>query len=635
MPLSRSNHRRIRRGLACSVVLLLGAAAWRIWQTSSPAPRGLGEFEVAGEATVIPLKSGPSWQERDDPSRDGWDSEAWSQEAQKQLDLLARLVLHPEEIDEARLHRLAAEEFSSGPLRPETRRTVFEDSSLKVERAEIDPRTLEEEEGSSHRGAEGLRKELRSLSVVFQGAEEARFKLKIVRVEDRRPLATTRQLLEALSRKSGTLLEENAAWTIRWTAGGGGAPPRMRWIGVEDYQAASRRSGQPLFADCTGWVLGKNGSYRRQLLHGFNEWLSKIQDPRFFSILGTPGLAVGDVNGDGMDDLYLGQEGGLPNRLFLQRPDGTAEDVSEGSGADWIESTRGVLLLDLDGDGCQDLAAATLGGLVIASGDGKGRFSTRSVLPTSHDTMSLSAADYDLDGDLDLYVCAYRRDDLLGTSTVLSIDSSADFLYHDANDGAPNVLFQNDGPRGAWKFSDVTRAVGLDENNRRYSFASSWEDFDNDGDPDLYVANDFGLNNLYRNELAPSGAARFRDVAQAAGAEDRAASMSVSWGDFNRDGWMDLYVGNMFSAAGGRITTQAAFQPGAPAEVRAHLERFARGNTLLENRGGLTFADVSLEAGVTMGRWAWSSNFMDLNNDGFEDLFVANGYLTTEDTGDL
>jgi hypothetical protein len=90
----------------------------------------------------------------------------------------------------------------------------------------------------------------------------------------------------------------------------------------------------------------------------------------------------------------------------------------------------------------------------------------------------------------------------------------------------------------------------------------------------------------------------------------------------------------MFSGAGGRITFQEKFLKDKP-ELKALTQRFARGNTLLKNLGNGKFADVSEEAGVTMGRWAWSSNFIDINNDGIEDIFVANGYLTTEDSGDL
>ena len=121
----------------------------------------------------------------------------------------------------------------------------------------------------------------------------------------------------------------------------------------------------------------------------------------------------------------------------------------------------------------------------------------------------------------------------------------------------------------------------------------------------------------------------------AADAEDSASGMGVTWADFDHDGWMDVYVSNMFSAAGSRVMSQAAFKPNSAENVRTRLRRFARGNTLLKNLGDSTFSDVSEVAGVTMGRWAWSSNFVDVNNDSWDDLVVANGLLTTDDTGDL
>ncbi len=98
---------------------------------------------------------------------------------------------------------------------------------------------------------------------------------------------------------------------------------------------------------------------------------------------------------------------------------------------------------------------------------------------------------------------------------------------------------------------------------------------------------------------------------------------------------MDLYVANMFSSAGNRITRHAQFKPGAEDEMRNIYSRFAKGNTLLENVGNGQFREVSEAAGVEMGRWAWSSVFADINNDSWDDLLVANGYITTEDTGDL
>ena len=159
-------------------------------------------------------------------------------------------------------------------------------------------------------------------------------------------------------------------------------------------------------------------------------------------------------------------------------------------------------------------------------------------------------------------------------------------------------------------------------------------DYDNDGDPDLYVANDFGRNNLYRNESDGKGGLRFVDAAAGEGAEDSASGMSVSWSDYDRDGLMDIYISNMFSAAGARVTSQELFKPRASGLVRRRLQRFARGNTLL--RGGDDgFEDASLAANVNMGRWAWGWGFVDINGDGWDDLVVANGYITTEDTGDL
>ena len=116
-------------------------------------------------------------------------------------------------------------------------------------------------------------------------------------------------------------------------------------------------------------------------------------------------------------------------------------------------------------------------------------------------------------------------------------------------------------------------------------------------------------------------------------AEDAASGMSVAWGDLDHDGWMDAYVGNMWSSAGNRITFQPEFKADAQGEVKNRLQRFARGNTLLQNNVAKTFRDISGPAGVAMGRWAWSSQLADINNDGWKDILIANGYLTGNDSG--
>ncbi|MEM7388137.1 MAG: VCBS repeat-containing protein, partial [Verrucomicrobiota bacterium] len=262
------------------------------------------------------------------------------------------------------------------------------------------------------------------------------------------------------------------------------------------------------------------------------------------------------------------------------------------------------------------------------------RFEAKFRIPSVLNAFSLTAADYDNDSDLDLFVCRYfaKKEDGAQLATPVP--------YFDANNGGGNYLIRNDGrskQQGDWiSFSDATVESGLDgQNNRRFSFASVWEDLDNDGDQDLFVANDFGLKNLYVNE-----GGTFRDLAPGAGVDDGGFGMSASAGDFDRDGIPDLYAGNMFSAAGNRITSQPGFRPEADDATRARFRRMARGNSLFRGLGGSRnggpgFADVSEPTGVTVGRWSWGSIFADLDQDGWEDLVVANGFVTGRVPDDL
>jgi hypothetical protein len=185
----------------------------------------------------------------------------------------------------------------------------------------------------------------------------------------------------------------------------------------------------------------------------------------------------------------------------------------------------------------------------------------------------------------------------------------------------------------------VTETCGLDVNNRRFTLAAMWEDYDNDGDIDLYVVNDFGRKNLFRNELIRDGKRqdppRFTDVAPASGVEDIGAGMSASWADFDHDGFMDVYVANMFSSAGRRIAYQSGFKSGDTPQNLEGYRRHARGNSLFRNKGDGTFGDLSIESATFMGRWAWASLFADINNDSWEDLYVCNGFYSRPDPGDL
>ncbi len=593
---------------------------------------------ASGEGWNSESERGKSWEQVDDPSSDGWDTEVFANQVSEQWYRVKKLWTDSKTIDSELLSGLAAADVSVSPLRPQRLDTMFQDSVLHVQRGMIDEHAPEVE-----RGVAPLAGALEQIAAAYRDRTNLRIKFKVFRVEQVADGIATKQLVELFGESSEGLLEENAIWTVVWRQSEDDLPLMTR-LAVDQYERVDR-FGDTLFSDCTQSVLNANRSFHEQLLQGYNHWLGRSQFRRFFSILGNPGLAMGDVDGDGLEDIYVCQEDGLPNLLYVQNPDGTLRDASRESSADWIQNSRTALLVDLNNDGHQDLAVAMTGGLVIAEGSGDGRFEIRQILDTSDDLMVLTASDFDQDGRLDLYAGAYYRDGVLGNTEETAIGGAGgQFIFYNANDGGPNSLFRNEINQGEWAFRDVTVDTGLNSNNRRYSLAAAWEDFDNDGDQDLYVANDYGLNNLYRNDRRDDGTREFVDIAHEAGAEDCASGMSVTWGDYDRDGWMDLYVSNMYSTAGNRVTFQNQFKTDASDDIKKRFQRFAKGNTLLRNLGGSgettddtshRFQDLSIEAGVNRGRWAWGSYFVDVNNDGWDDLVVANGYITTDDSGDL
>jgi hypothetical protein len=562
------------------------------------------------------------WKRLDDPSADGWESEVMNSLLLKQLDELSERIVSGE-IDVEFLSTMVTPKFACTRLVPESLEMVYDQAGLQVSRGTVSAQLV-------HSGVTGFADALKELRASLGTAtDHLRCKFKVIEIHRDGLRVVTRQLVECAAVGSEGTAEQHAEWTIEWRISGESSEPMMTTVKLGRFEQSS--APKSLFSDCTESVLGSCRSFQDQLLLGATYWLPRIQDTRQMIMLGTPGTALGDINGDGLDDLYLCQAGGLPNRLFLQNPDGTLRDATVESGTGWVESSRSALLVDLDNDGDQDLAVTTYGRLVLANNDGTGRFEVAAILETGIGAMGVSAADYDGDGDLDLYVCHYSAGNMEFEAGATVIGAGGQFVYHDANNGGRNLFFRNDleAGSGSWTFAEVTREVGLDVNNKRFTLAASWEDFDNDGDQDLYVANDFGRNNLFRNE-----GGHFTDIAATVQGEDRASGMSVSWGDVNRDGRMDLYIANMFSAAGNRIAKQEEFSPGSTPDIRQALLRFARGNTLLL-QDGERFSDASDALGVTMGRWAWSSMFADINNDGWDDLLVANGYITTPDTGDL
>lgn len=549
----------------------------------------LGQFS---ETTALQeRKYSPALQDsynRIDPSKDGWLTEELGEEYSSHLKELAeQLTAEKPEIPKDVL-------FSA--LIPTTLKLVHE-SEIRVFRATELPEKF--------------------TTIALPNWSGMKPKVKVTRIEG--------DQCEALVTFKKQDHQVNTTWLCQWQKTE--EKLHLKSLTTIDYEEVKSPS---LLQDVTASVLGSTKAYQEQISRGSDHW--RLRLPRDFGLdaAANHGLAVGDVNGDGLEDLYLCQQGGLPNRLFLQNSDGTMRDYSEESKTNYLDYCAAALIADLDNDGDKDLVISQdFKILFLDNLDGKGHFEIAFGSSTKSQSFSLSAADFDEDGMLDVYICGYNPSYSASRAGALG----EPVPFHDANNGGANMLWRN---LGNWDFEDVAKAVALDEDNTRFSFAASWEDYDTDGDLDLYVANDFGRNCLYQNQgKAADGLPRFKNVAGELDIEDTSAGMSTNWGDFNRDGHMDLYVSNMFSSAGNRITFQKQFKTSTDEGVRSSYQRMARGNSLFSSNGKGGFIDVSMETKTTMARWCWGSTFIDLNNDGWLDILAANGFITAEDTGDL
>jgi Flp pilus assembly protein TadD len=424
-------------------------------------------------------------------------------------------------------------------------------------------------------------------------------------------IATTRQ---------GTMEYRVGHWKLGWEA------ERVRSAVHLDEQTA--HASEPLFLDVTGDVFAGCDSFQQQLQRGIPFWRSRLDSASGIDIYGMNGVSVADIDNDGRDEIFVCQPGGLPNRLYKFAGE-RLEDITEEAGLALLDDSTCALFLDLRNSGRQDLVLMRSAGPLLFLNDGSGRFAARPdafrfATPPAGTFTGMAAADYDRDGKLDLYLCTY--------SFFQSEDQYRYAVpYYDARNGPPNFLFRNDlNQDGSGYFEDVTAKVGLNENNNRFSFAPAWCDFDGDGWPDLCVANDFGRKNLYKNE-----AGRFHDVAGAAGVDDAGPGMSAAWFDYDGDGKPDLYVSNMWTATGQRLVHDSKFHPDAGGAARRAYETHARGNSLYRNRGDGTFESCARREGVEMGRWAWSADGVDFDNDGTPEIFVTCGMLTNSRPEDL
>ncbi len=326
-----------------------------------------------------------------------------------------------------------------------------------------------------------------------------------------------------------------------------------------------------------------------------------------------PGVAVLDYDRDGHEDLFIA--GGDGNRLYHNRGDATYEEVSRQAGVSGQDGEgMGALAFDYDNDGWTDLYVTYLDcPNLLYRNRGDGTFEevgARAGVALNAYCTSAAAFDYDRDGNPDLYVPVYGPPDR-GPNL-------------QADNAPPNHLFHNNGDG---TFTDVSKASRTDDT--RWGLAVQAADFDGDGWPDLYVANDFGKNTYLRN----NGDGTFSSLGKKAGVLDPGFGMGVAVDDYDGDGNLDFYVSNYSFPLNWFLRDSRYPMPGFPYSlfrplVWRRLKALSRGSSLFRGLGNGRFERTSEEADVWDTSWSWGCVFVDADLDGRPDLFVVNGMVT-------
>lgn len=320
----------------------------------------------------------------------------------------------------------------------------------------------------------------------------------------------------------------------------------------------------------------------------------------WFTALGAGG-SVGDYNNDGFEDIYVTDSLRTTNNvLYRNNGDLTFTEVGEEAGVAKLNDERHFsamsLFFDCDNDGNQDLFVARFGPSALLRNNGDGTFddiSHKSEIPQDRNTVAVVAMDYDRDGDLDLYLGNYFPDvDLTAVKTTKLLHDS----WESARNGGTNSLLRNEGD---CKFVDETKSAGLGDTG--WTLAIGTGDLDKNGWVDLYMANDFGPDKMYRN----NGDGTFSDVSEKSFGIDTKKGMNTEMGDYDNDGWLDIYVTNI-------------------------TEPFLNEcNMLWRNNGDFTFTDVAMATKTCDSDWGWGAKFIDFDNDGWLDLYVLNGFISS------
>lgn len=312
-------------------------------------------------------------------------------------------------------------------------------------------------------------------------------------------------------------------------------------------------------------------------------------------------VAVADFDHDGFEDLFVtDSQDGAKNRLFKNRGDFTFVDVAEKAGValgnDPENASADALFFDGNGDGWDDLLVVRFGQNLYFENQKDGTFKDKTIqsgLTKYLNAITAIAFDLDNDRDLDLLLGNYfQPENLFKPSTSRFFPES----FETAANGGGLTFFKNNGDG---TFVDATAAAGF-ANHQGWTLDLGHADGDLDGDEDVYVAADFGTDRYYRN----NGDGTFTDTTKQAIGIDTKKGMNVDWGDYNGDGLFDIYVTNITD------------------------EYMNEGNFLWQNNGDGTFVDVAPETGTRATGWGWAGKFFDYDNDGWQDLYVVNGWVS-------